>query len=290
MKPFPIPVIGLGPGAQTEDETLDYLPMPKDMDTYQPPVLPEPEQMAASVKARLALQEVLAMLEQAGTGDGSAAGSQVSLAGLSPADRQLVNQVLGEGEASALVQDEPNQLEIRVQEAIFAGVWRIMTWRSGELVDDVIEVGPVPQLLRALAKEDAQTSPPAWKGAVPLNVQNAPLLVDEVRDQVRRWQPGKAPHVVNLTLLPVTPEDIAFLDHQLGTGRVLLLSRGYGNCRITNTLLPNCWRVVYYNSMDKVILNTVEVVDMPEVALAAPEDLRDSHERMADVLNWLEVA
>jgi hydrogenase-1 operon protein HyaF len=95
-------------------------------------------------------------------------------------------------------------------------------------------------------------------------------------------------HVVNLTLLPVTPEDIGFLDHHLGTGRVLMLSRGYGNCRISNTRLPNCWRVVYYNSMDKVILNTVEVVDMPEVAMAAPEDLRDSHERLADVMNYLE--
>ena len=90
--------------------------------------------------------------------------------------------------------------------------------------------------------------------------------------------------MVNLTLLPVTPEDIAYLDHQLGTGRVLLLTRGYGNCPITNTRHPHCWRVVYYNSMDAVILNTVEVVDMPEVAMAAPEDLRDSHTRLADVL------
>ena len=96
--------------------------------------------------------------------------------------------------------------------------------------------------------------------------------------------------MVNLTLLPVTPGDIAFLDHQLGTGRVLMLSRGYGNCRITNTRHPNCWRVVYYNSMDSVILNTVEVVDMPEVAVAAPEDLRDSHTRLADVLAYLESA
>ena len=54
--------------------------------------------------------------------------------------------------------------------------------------------------------------------------------------------------------------------------------------------LPHCWRVVYYNSMDKVILNTVEVVDMPEVAMAAPEDLRDSHERLQDVLGYLEQA
>ena len=146
----------------------------------------------------------------------------------------------------------------------------------------------MPALLRVVAEEDAEREYRPWLGPLPPNVQNAPLLVDEVRDQVARWQPGNTSHVVNLTLLPVTPEDIGFLDHQLGTGRVLLLSRGYGNCRISNTRLPHCWRVVYYNSMDKVILNTVEVVDMPEVAMAAPEDLRDSHERLQDVLGYLE--
>jgi hydrogenase-1 operon protein HyaF len=29
-------------------------------------------------------------------------------------------------------------------------------------------------------------------------------------------------------------------------------------------------------------------VDMPEVAMAAPEDLRDSHERLSEVLAYLE--
>ena len=33
--------------------------------------------------------------------------------------------------------------------------------------------------------------------------------------------------------------------------------------------MPNTWRVVYYNSQDAMILNSIEVVDMPEVACAA---------------------
>lgn len=285
MKAFPIPVVALGPGTQTEDEHLDYLPMPKDMDTYRAPVLPEPEEIAGRAAAREALVQVLALLDQAADGG---AGGQVSLQALPSEDRQLINQVMGEGEASAIVREESSSLEVRIQESVFAGVWRLMTFSDGALVDDVVEVGPVPALLRVVAEEDAEREYRPWLGPLPPNVQNAPLLVDEVRDQVARWQPGHTSHVVNLTLLPVTPEDIGFLDHQLGTGRVLLLSRGYGNCRISNTRLPHCWRVVYYNSMDKVILNTVEVVDMPEVAMAAPEDLRDSHERLSDVLGYLE--
>ncbi|MFC3682572.1 hydrogenase expression/formation protein [Hydrogenophaga luteola] len=285
MKAFPIPVVALGPGTQTEDEHLDYLPMPKDMDTYRAPMLPEPEEIAGRAAARGALVRVLALLDQAADG---AAGGQVSLLDLPPEDRLLVNQVMGEGEASAIVREESSPLEVRIQESVFAGVWRLMTFNGAALVDDVIEVGPVPALLRVVAAEDAEREYQPWLGPLPPNVQNAPLLVEEVRDQVARWQLGRSSHVINLTLLPVTPEDIGYLDHQLGTGRVLLLSRGYGNCRISNTRLPNCWRVVYYNSMDKVILNTVEVVDMPEVAMAAPEDLRDSHERLQDVVGYLE--
>ncbi|WP_066709518.1 hydrogenase expression/formation protein [Curvibacter delicatus] len=285
MKAFPIPVVALGPGTQTEEESLDYLPMPKEMDTYRAPMLPEPGEIAGRAVARDVLGQVLTLLDQVA---GGGVGGQIGLLNLPTEDRRLIDQVMGEGEASAIVREEASPLEVHIQESVFAGVWRLMTFNAGALIDDVIEAGPVPALLRLVAKEDAESGYRPWLGPLPSNVQNAPLLVDEVRDQVARWQPGQTSHVINLTLLPVTPEDIGFLDHQLGTGRVLLLSRGYGNCRISNTRLPHCWRVVYYNSMDKAILNTVEVVDMPEVAMAAPEDLRDSHERLQDILTYLE--
>jgi hydrogenase-1 operon protein HyaF len=152
---------------------------------------------------------------------------------------------------------------------------------------DAIELGAVPQALRDAAVADAVDAMPRWHGALPPQVQNAPALQAEIQDHWRRWQPGQPPQVVNLTLLPMTPEDIGFLDHHLGTGRVLILSRGYGNCRITNTERPNCWRIVYYNSQDAVILNTVEVGGLPEVAQAAPEDLADSQARLAEVLAWV---
>lgn len=293
MKDFPVPVVAFGLGTQVEDDTLDYLPMPKDMVTYRPPVLPEPAELAGRDAARAVLARLLTLLDRVAEGG---AGGQVSMMGLPESDLALINQILGEGEASALVREPDGSLEVRVQEAVLAGVWRLMTFRLDDgrtrLIDDVVEVGPVPALLRAIAKDDVwpRDAMPQWVGALPPDVQNAPMLVEEVRGQVADWKPGKVPHVINLTLLPVSPEDIGFLDHCLGTGRVLMLSRGYGNCRITNTRMPNCWRVVYYNSMDKVILNTVEVVDMPEVAMAAPEDLRDSHQRLLDLVTYLEHA
>ncbi|HNH90452.1 MAG TPA: hydrogenase expression/formation protein, partial [Thiobacillaceae bacterium] len=95
------------------------------------------------------------------------------------------------------------------------------------------------------------------------------------------------PHIINLSLLPFSPEDAAWLDQCLGRGRVTLLSRGYGNCRITATGVARVWWVQYFNSQDALILNTLEITDVPEVARAAAEDLADSAARLADILEWI---
>lgn len=288
MKDFPIPVIsvGIGPGSQVEEETLEYMSMPQGMETFRPPVLPEPEEVALCQQAHRALREALVVLDEVRRGGTN---RSIDLRGLPPADLRLVNQVLGEGEVSALVQSEGDaQYELRVQESVFAGVWRVVSSVNGQVVSDTIELGAVPQVLKATALEDVWPTVPRWQGALPPGVQNAPALLAEIEDQWRQWRPGQPAHVVNLTLLPMSTEDIGFLDHHLGTGRALILSRGYGNCRITNTCAPNCWRVVYYNSQDVVILNTVEVTELPEVVQAAQEDLDDSHDRLREVLEWVE--
>jgi hydrogenase-1 operon protein HyaF len=116
---------------------------------------------------------------------------------------------------------------------------------------------------------------------------NAPTLLQELHDQRQQWRPGQSAHPVNLSLLPLSPADMACLEEQLGTGRVVILSRGYGNCRISSTRVLHTWRVVYYNSQDAMILNSIEVVDMPEVACAAPEDLVDSQQRLREVMAWV---
>jgi hydrogenase-1 operon protein HyaF len=90
--------------------------------------------------------------------------------------------------------------------------------------------------------------------------------------------------VINLTLLPQTEQDLAFLDRLLGAGSVTILSRGYGNCRITSTATRYVWWVQYFNSQDANILNTLEVTDVPAVACAAPEDIADSALRLGEIL------
>lgn len=286
FRPFPIPVVdggplgGVGPGSQPEGEPLDYLPMPKDMATYRPPVLPEPEALAAHGAAVAVLRAALAALRARLAGEDPPA---VDLAGLGPEDRALVNQVLGEGEVAAQVTGASG---VQAQESVFAGVWRVLYTEDGRVVRDTVEVGPVPAALLQAAQVDAATTP-APVVARPPDTMNAPSILEELADRSRAWQPGAPPHVVNLTLLPLTTGDSLYLDAQLGAGRVLILSRGYGNCRVVNTRLPRSWRVTYFNSQDLIILDTLEVAAVPDVACAAPEDLEDSAERLQEVLDWV---
>ena len=282
IKPFPVPVVSLlGPGSHDEDDAPAYLPMPQGMNTYHPPSLPEPEELAAHRGCVAVLHEALAALQRT---DAIASTQVIDLTTLNDGDRTLLNQVLGEGEVAAQVLGAS---AVQVQESVFAGVWRVLHLEGGHTVRDTLEIGAIPQALLAAAALDARRGP---FDDAPDDVMNAPSLLAELGDRSRRWQPGDAAHVVNLTLLPLSAGDSAHLDAQLGAGRVLILSRGYGNCRIVNTRLAHTWRVTYFNSADIIILDTLEVCRVPEVGCAAAEDLEDSAERLTEVLQWVQAA
>lgn len=270
MKPFPLPVTAIGPGSQPEAEPLNYFEMPHDMHTYRAPVLPEPDQMPGRAAVQSVLDAVLGALA-AGSGG-------VDLAGLAPDALELLGQVLGEGEVSARV--ETGDSLVLAQESVFAGVWRLRVLAGGTTVSDSIEVADVPSVLR----RPGGNTPPLPRPEAGPGVANAPALLAEIEEQLAQATPH---HVINLTLLPFTPGDGDYLDQALGRDGVTILSRGYGNCRITGTALAKVWWVQYFNAQDALILNTVEITDVPDAARAAPEDLADSRERLAEVMAWL---
>ena len=269
---FHLPPVGFGPGSQpVEDGELEYMEMPQDMRTFSPRVPDLPE--GAQVSGALALLERLSQAcSAAATG---ARPAPFYLAALAPAEQALVAECMGTGEVSLKMGGIP---AIAAQETIFAGVW----WLKGAGVDR-IEVAPIP----ALALERAFTPTRAPMGAAAprdATVVNAPPLLAELLDKSAAWQPGAEVHVVNLSLLPHTEGDLAWLDAAFGQGSVTALSRGYGNCRVTATGTPHVWRVQFFNSMDTLILDTFEVTECPEVVIAATEDLQDSARRLLDVL------
>lgn len=271
-----IPLVDIGPGSQPEgDAALEYIAMPQGMATHVAPQLPEPQALDAAPGARQALDGILERLQRRAAGD---LPPHLDLRACSEADRQLLDQLLGEGEVSARIGGPAG---VRIQESIFAGVWRV--FGAGR---DHIEVAPAPALLCHAARIDTSADAFASAQPLPAGVMNAPAILTEVQDRTRHWRPGSPAHVINLTLLPLSEADLSFLDDRLGEGAVLALARGYGNCRISNTRVANCWRVRYFNSQDALILDTLEITDLPEVVLAAPEDLADSLERFADIIQW----
>jgi len=45
--------------------------------------------------------------------------------------------------------------------------------------------------------------------------------------------------------------------------------------------------VQYFNNMQTLILNTIEVTPMPEAAVAAREDIVETRARLADLVDWM---
>ena len=191
--------------------------------------------------------------------------------------------MLGEGEVSIRIR---GPREVHIQETIFAGVWRVQEHdEAGRVVRDRLMACPIPGLVTQAAREAA--SPRLRTVAVPPGAMNSPALLREIQQQVSARRNGAPAHVVNLTLLPLTPEDHRVLDEAMEPGPVGIMSRGFGSCRVSSTSARDVWRVQYFNSMQTLILNTLEVVEVPEVALAAPEDLVDSRERLGELVDWM---
>jgi hydrogenase-1 operon protein HyaF len=279
MKPFPLPVVGAG--SQPAEEPFQYLPMP----AAEPLAMPSPPEDASRAECTAAAEVVGRLLEAMRRHEpGRGEAPRLSLAGLAPGVLRTLNESLGQGEVSATVAN--GGAPWCIQESSLAGVWRVQRDDGhGRLVEDLLEAGDMPTVL----KQAALALPTARFDAarLPEGVMNAPAVVSEIRHHATTWRPGREAHVVNLSHLPLNPADHAALDLQLGTGPVAILSRGFGNCRITSTQARAVWRVQYFNSMNTLILDTIEVVDIPEAARAAPEDYSDSRQRLAELLDWL---
>lgn len=277
-KPVEIPVaFPLGPGSQPdEDGPIDFMTSPGPMFTRDVIRPLDPEDLSERPAARQVLHALWEALGRYEPGNGA---TRIELNDLDLRDLDVVYQVLGEGEVSLTVEQEHARL--LGQESVLAGVWHMRESDSqGRTRMEYLEVGDIPSAVRMQSFSGDRSLDLAF-AELPEGVQNAPALLTEIADKLA--DPG-ARHVINLTLLPLTPQDLIFLGERLGVGPTTILSRGYGNCRIGATAKDRVWWVKYFNSEEKLILNTIEVTDVPEVALAAPEDLSDSRARLEEIL------
>ena len=278
MTSISLPIYGQGSQPPEQDGvTLDYLQMPQDMATYSMPQISSDLNSQALAQAKsvleLLLQDLIAFPVISKPRD---------LSQLNFGNRKFIDELLGEGEVSAICSGEQ---KISIQESVLAGVWRLQQLNTErQIINDTLEVGIIPQQILQSAFNGASEQIDTYWTELPSGVMNAPPLLAELNARIADYRPGSEAHTINLSLLPQTDQDLAFLAERLGNGAATILSRGYGNCRIAATGIRYVWWLRYFNSQDTLILNTLEVSDVPIVACASPEDIADSSERLQEIL------
>lgn len=201
------------------------------------------------------------------------------LANLNELESKLIADVLGEGEVGGVVALPDGSLA-QIQESVLAGIWRVRL--ETDATSEYLEIGAIPEIVRRAAAD--LTSADFEIGEVPEGAMNVLPVLAEIRERALAWRAGIRSQIINFTLLPMSPVDMSFLQDTIRNGPIQLVSRGYGTCRVLSTGIRNVWSVQFFNAMDTIILDTLEVGGVPTVALAADEDFEDSAERLQEII------
>ena len=234
-------------------------------------------ELASSCPNAVAL---LSLIAEAIAGQKADAPTQLfRLANLNELESKLIADVLGEGEVGGVVALPDGSLA-QIQESVLAGIWRVRL--ETDATSEYLEIGSVPEIVRRAAAD--LTAADFEIGQVPEGAMNVLPVLAEIRERALAWRPGLRSQIINFTLLPMSPVDMSFLQDTIRNGPIQLVSRGYGTCRVLSTGIRNVWSVQFFNAMDTIILDTLEVGGVPTVALAADEDFEDSAERLQEII------
>lgn len=251
-------------------------PLPQGLDTFAFAFEGEP----GSVECVPLLRACLTALQRCAS---TQEGTVIPVAGLSEAALRFLDTTLGLGE---VVVNVAGGHQYEAKETVLPGLWRVWTREaSGELRTLHLEVAPVPHV--AVAANRTGTLDELSIGVPPPGAMNVVPVLAELRHRSRRWHPGEPNHVVSFTLLPMSEDDMAFLEAQLGHGPVRGESKGFSRCRVELTQVRNIWSVQHFNAMGKLILDTIEVGDVPSALMAGGHDFEDSATRLGE---WLQGA
>ncbi len=235
------------------------------------------ELISACPRVRALLPEIAEALE---THKAEEPGRLFDLTEFSADEKELMEQALGAGEVSGVVA-LPDGLTAQIVESTMAGLWRIrFVGAEGGLFADYLEISRLPEIARRAALVNNR---PLEIDEAPEGAMNVMPLLSEIASRSAAHKAGDPTHTITFSLLPMSPQDMEFLQQSLGTGAVRLTSRGYGACRVHSTATQNVWSVQYFNAMDQIILDTLEIGDAPAAACAAEEDFRDSAQRLREI-------
>jgi hydrogenase-1 operon protein HyaF len=212
------PPVGFGPGSQSDagEEGLAYLPLPSGMRTYEAhiPIITDPARAEAGRTVLERVYEALADWKED-------AEIRIPVEHRDAPVLALIDEALGEGEVAVLVERNGSRMEI--QEAALAGVWRVRAFDAGVAAPrEAVLVSAFPRV--ALNRAFPAPSAAAMPVAFPVGLMNGLPILTELLDRSAVWKRGDPVHAVNFSLLPHTPEDLAFIEERLGLGATTILS------------------------------------------------------------------
>jgi hydrogenase-1 operon protein HyaF len=102
---------------------------------------------------------------------------------------------------------------------------------------------------------------------------NAPPLLRELAEQLRRLLDSGEPSAIDLSALPLTPADLDWLREKLGEGEIAVTLQANGESTLNETACPGIWWVTHHNEQGVVTSQFIEVAFVPELVKAHPQDV-----------------
>ena len=112
-------------------------------------------------------------------------------------------------------------------------------------------------------------APPADSGLT----GNAPPLLRELLEQVKRLLESGESSAIDLSALPLTPADLDWLREKLGEGEIAVTLQASGESTLNETACPGVWWVTHHNEQGAVTSQFIEVAFVPELVKAHPQDV-----------------
>ncbi|MEL6301502.1 MAG: hydrogenase expression/formation C-terminal domain-containing protein [Pseudomonadota bacterium] len=169
----------------------------------------------------------------------------------------------------------------RIQESVFAGVWRVRHYDDdGRVNADIVEVAPLPKLIaRAVFTKAAAQFALASLKTLPVALKR---ILSELHEALICYAERGVTHVMNLT--DTEESHLELMQALFGLGPAVIESRGSGNCRITSTNIRGLWWVQFFNTQGEMIVNSLEVATVPSLVSAEPDDLSESADSLRNLL------
>ena len=109
---------------------------------------------------------------------------------------------------------------------------------------------------------------------------NAPPLLRELVELVRRLLETGEPSAIDLSALPLTPADLDWLRGKLGNGEISVTLQASGESTLEETACPGVWWVTHHNEQGAVTSQFIEVTFVPELVKAHPRDVAIGRESL----------